>query len=85
MSSATGSIKRKEDITRAIYFTNTSTKVFYWKKAAENSVTATLHYYSKAFPDLTLKETTVRRFKDKYLLHINDPTGPADLQELAAL
>ena len=49
---------------------------------AENGVTATLRYYSKTFPDLALKETTVRRFKDNYLLHISDSTGPTDLQEL---
>ena len=52
------------------------------KRAAENGVTATLHYYSKSFPNVALKETTVRRFKDNYLLHINDFTGPANLQEL---
>ena len=77
----TESIKQKE-ITRAIYFTNASIKVFYWKKATKNRVTATLHYYSKTFPDLVLKETTVRKFKDIYLLHINDSTAPTDLQEL---
>ena len=67
---------------RAIYFANTSTEVFYWKRAAENGVTATLRYYSKTFPGLALKETTVRRFKDNYLLHIIDSTGLTDLQEL---
>ena len=30
------------------------------QRAAENGVTAMLHYYSKRFPDLQLKETTVR-------------------------
>ena len=30
------------------------------KRAAENGVTATLRYYSKSFPDLVLKETTVK-------------------------
>ena len=38
-----------------------------------------MHYYSKGFPDLVLKETT---FKDNYLLHINNSAGPTDLQEL---
>ena len=79
--SATGSIKWKE-ITRAVYFTNTSTKVFCRKKAAESGVTATLRYYSKTFPDLALKKATVRRFKNNYLLQINDSTRPTDLQEL---
>ena len=32
-------------------------------KAAENGVTATLRYYSKTFPDLALKEATVRTLK----------------------
>ena len=53
------------------------------ERAAENSVTATLCYHSKTFPDLALKETTVRRFKDNYLLHINNSTDPTDLQELS--
>ena len=52
------------------------------KRAAENGVTVTLRYCSKTFPDLALKETTVRRFKGNYLLHINNSTGPTDLQEL---
>ena len=54
--SATGSIKQKE-ITRSIYFASTSTKVFIGKRAAENGMTAMLHYYSKAFPELALKRT----------------------------
>ena len=29
------------------------------KRGAENGVTATLRYYAKAFPDLSLKDTTV--------------------------
>ena len=41
-----------------------------------------LRYYSKTFPDLALKEAIVRRFKNNYLLHINDSTHPTDLQEL---
>ena len=36
------------------------------KRAAENGTTATLHYYAKTFPDLTLKETTIKRFKNNY-------------------
>lgn len=44
---------------RALYFTDASLKILIRKRTAENGVTETLHYYSKRFPDLTLKETTV--------------------------
>ena len=37
------------------------------KRAAEHGVTATLRYYAKRFPNLALKETTVRRIKNVYL------------------
>ena len=37
------------------------------KRAAEHGVTATIRYYAKRFPDLALKETTVRRIKNIYL------------------
>ena len=33
------------------------------KRAAEHGVTAFLHYYAKKYPELPLKETSVRRFK----------------------
>ena len=36
------------------------------KHAVENKVTAMICYYAKAFPDLPLKETTVRRLKNNY-------------------
>ena len=36
------------------------------KRASEHGVTNTLCYYKKSFPDLPLKETSVRRFKDSY-------------------
>ena len=52
------------------------------KRAAENGITTTLHYYSKTSPDLALKEATVRKFKDNYLLPINGSTSTKDLQEL---
>ena len=35
-----------------MYFANTSMKVFYWKRAAENGVTAMLYYYSETFPGI---------------------------------
>ena len=50
-STATGSNKEKE-VTRAMYFANTSMKVFHWKRTVENGVTAMLHYYSKTFPGI---------------------------------
>ena len=37
------------------------------KCAAENGVTATICYYAKTFPDLPLKEMTVRRLKNTRL------------------
>ena len=54
------------------------------KRAAENGVTATLCYYSRTSPDLSpkLKEATVRRYKDNYLLRINSSGCQIDLQEL---
>ena len=36
------------------------------QRASEHSVTSALHYFSKKFPDLPLKETSVRRLKDLY-------------------
>ena len=43
------------------------------KGAAENGVTATHYYYAKRFPDLQLKETTVRQFKNNYLASLKTP------------
>ena len=40
------------------------------KRASEYGVTATLQYYSKSFPDLLLKETSVRRMKNEYRSHL---------------
>ena len=37
------------------------------KRAAEHGVMATIRYYAKRFPNLALKETTVRRIKNVYL------------------
>ena len=37
------------------------------KRAAEHSVTATIRYFSKVFPDCLLKESTVRTWKKKFL------------------
>lgn len=40
------------------------------KRAAEYGVTNTIRYYSKKYPDLSLKETSVRRMKNAYQDHI---------------
>lgn len=37
------------------------------KQAAENGITATIRYYARAFPNIPLKETSVRRMKINYL------------------
>ena len=50
------------------------------QRAAENGVTATLCYYAKRFPNLQLKETTVRRFKNNYLASLKTPAS--DTKEL---
>ena len=34
------------------------------KRAAEIGTTATIRYYAKRYPDISLKETSVRRFKE---------------------
>jgi len=36
------------------------------KRTAEIGTMATIRNYAKHYPDLSLKETLVRRFKDKY-------------------
>ena len=36
------------------------------KRASECGVTATIRYYEKRYPDLPLKESSVRRFKNSY-------------------
>ena len=57
--SATGRIKWKE-ILRAIYFINTSTKVFYWKKSSKKccNYCTMLCYYSKTFLGMAWLSTT---------------------------
>ena len=36
------------------------------RRASEHGINNTMRYYKKNFPDLPLKETSVRRFKDSY-------------------
>ena len=73
--------------TRAIYFTNVNTKVFYrkkssWKRDNCNVVLLYVAMYSKSFPNLALKEMTVKGFKNNYLLHVNNSADSTDLLEL---
>ena len=69
---------------RGEYFSYTpAQRLSIGKRAAENGVTATLRYYVKAFPDLPLKETTARRFKNKYQSALKTEEGKAgELQDL---
>jgi len=60
------------------------------KRVAEFSVTNTLHYYSKTFPDLSLKETSVRHFKNQYQCIIKEQVksgerGPCQQKEWEGL
>jgi len=49
------------------------------KRAAEHGVMATIRYYAKRFPHLALKETTVRRIKNAYLLELkSNPRAEPD-------
>ena len=46
-------------------------------------MTATIRYYAKAFPDLPLKETTVRRLKNNYQASLKANKGNStDVYEL---
>ena len=48
------------------------------KRASEHGVTSTLQYYSKHFPDLPLKETSVRRLKNEYRAGVKRPWPRGD-------
>ena len=37
------------------------------KRAAEFGVTASLHYFSKKYPDRSIKESSIRTWRDKYV------------------
>ena len=54
------------------------------KRASEHGVASTLRYYKKAFPDLPLKETSVRRFKNLFQQSLRRPRSDSseDLGEL---
>ena len=45
------------------------------RRASEHGVTSALHYFSKKFPDLPLKETSVRRLKNLYRENLKKPGG----------
>ena len=44
------------------------------KKAAEIGTNAAMRYYAKNYPDLELKETSVRRFKNNYQAQLKSST-----------
>ena len=48
------------------------------KRVWEHGVTSTLRYYSKHFPDLPLKETSVRRLKNEYHASLKRPRPRGD-------
>ena len=52
------------------------------KRAAEHGVTSSLRYFSKKYPQLPLKETTVRRLKNLYRLETKRASkNPSSLEE----
>jgi len=55
------------------------------KRASEHGVTSALHYYKKNFPDLPLKETSVRRFKGSYRDALRQKTHDDTQDELEEL
>ena len=52
------------------------------KRAAKSCVTTTIRYYAKVFPDIPLKETSVRRMKNDYLSHLKTSESSEGVQEL---
>ena len=53
--------------TRGPYFKLTPAQRYeVGKRAAENGIAALIRYFEKKYPDLRLKETTVRRLKNLY-------------------
>ena len=58
------------------------------KRAAEQGTTAAIRYFAKKYPDLPLKETTVRRLKNMYQSQIQkqrcDISSPEDFQDFFA-
>ena len=67
---------------RGPYISLTSAQKYsFGKTSAENRTTATLRYYAKTFPDLPLKETTVR-FKNNYQSSLKTASdGSSDASE----
>ena len=55
------------------------------KRASERGVTNTIGYYKKNFPNLSLKETSVRRFKDSYRELVKKRTRDDTQDELEEL
>ena len=58
--------------TRGPYFKLTpAQRLQVGKRAAEHGIAASIRYFEKKYPDLRLKETTVRRLKNLYLSELN--------------
>ena len=55
------------------------------KRAAEFGVTSTLRHYSKTFPDLSLKETYMHRFKNQYQCTIKEQVKSGESGNIKAL
>ena len=71
---------------RGPYLHLTSEQKYYiGKRAAEFGVTSTLRHYSKTFPDLSLKETSVRRFKNQYQCTIKEQVKSGESGNIKAL
>ena len=59
--------EKKSRRSRGSYVSLTPAQKYeFGKRAAEYGVTATIRYYGKRYPDLALKESSVRRFKNAY-------------------
>ena len=69
-------IERQESGKRGPYLILTPAQRYgIGRRAAEHGVTATLRYYSRQFPELPLKEASVRRLKDEYRANLKKPGG----------
>ena len=68
---ALGKSKEKTKCARGPYLALTPAQKYeIGKRAAEYGATNSIRYYSKKYPDLSLKETSVRRMKNTYQDHI---------------
>ena len=47
------------------------------KRAADHGVTASIHYFAKKYQKLSLKETSIQRFKNLYLAKVKLQEAPS--------